>query len=41
MGLEQQGPRSGGRVKLEHKHRRWGPSIPTQPRPCKRHHNTV
>lgn len=40
-GSRAAGPQVWGRGELEHRHGRWGPSIPTQPRPCKRHHNTV
>lgn len=40
-GSRAAGPQVWGRDELEHRHRRWGPSIPTQPHPCKRHHNTV
>lgn len=40
-GSRAAGPQVWGRGELEHRHGRWGPSIPTQPHPCKRHHNTV
>lgn len=35
-GSRAAGPQVWGRDELEHRHGRWGPSIPTQPHPCAR-----